>query len=281
MTDPTLAGSDVPAPLAALVERSRRIGADPRLVLHGGGNTSAKGTLVDHLGREQRVLWVKGSGSDMGTSIPRDYPALRLEELTALASVEEMTDDEMVAYVARALVDPTSPRPSIETLLHAFVPRTHIDHVHADSICALTNHARGREVVAEVLGDGYAYVDWVMPGFELAKVVGRLADFEGVVLANHGLFCWSDDSDDCYRRTIDAVGWADDHIAATGTSTAGARRVGDLDAAYTDRVLVNVRGAVSERSHKVLLVDERLRDVADRSDVATIVAGGVSSADHM
>ena len=85
MTDPTLAGSDVPAPLAALVERSRRIGADPRLVLHGGGNTSAKGTLVDHLGREQRVLWVKGSGSDMGTSIPRDYPALRLEELTALA----------------------------------------------------------------------------------------------------------------------------------------------------------------------------------------------------
>ena len=281
MTDPTNAGSDVPAPLAALVDRSRRIGADPRLVLHGGGNTSAKGTLVDHLGREQRVLWVKGSGSDMGTSIPRDYPALRLEELTALASVEEMTDDEMVAYVARALVDPTSPRPSIETLLHAFVPRTHIDHVHADSICALTNHARGREVVAEVLGDGYAYVDWVMPGFELAKVVGRLADFEGVVLANHGLFCWSDDSDDCYRRTIDAVGRADDHIAATGTSTAGARRVGDLDAAYTDRVLVNVRGAVSERSHKVLLVDERLRDVADRADVATIVAGGVSSADHM
>jgi rhamnulose-1-phosphate aldolase/alcohol dehydrogenase len=281
VTDPTLAGSDVPAPLAALVERSRRIGADPRLVLHGGGNTSAKGTLVDHLGREQRVLWVKGSGSDMGTSVPRDYPALRLEELTALASVEEMTDDEMVAYVARALVDPTSPRPSIETLLHAFVPRTHIDHVHADSICALTNHARGREVVAEVLGDGYAYVDWVMPGFELAKAVGLLADFDGVVLANHGLFCWSDDSDDCYRRTVEAVAKADAHIAATGTSTAGARRVGDLDAAYTERLLVNVRGAVSERTHKVLLVDDRLRDVADRADVATIVAGGVSSADHM
>jgi rhamnulose-1-phosphate aldolase/alcohol dehydrogenase len=271
----------IPAPLAALVERSRRIGADPRLVLHGGGNTSAKGTLVDHLGREQEVLWVKGSGSDMGTSVPRDYPALRLAELTALSSVEQMTDDEMVAYVARALVDPTSPRPSIETLLHAFVPRTHIDHVHADAICALTNHADGRRVVAEVLGEGYAYVDWVMPGFELAKVVGRLADAEGVVLANHGLFCWSDDSDDCYRRTIEAVRKANEHLAATGTPTAGARRVGDLDAAYTERLLVNLRGAVSERAHKVLLVDERLRDVADRADVATIVAAGVSSADHM
>ena len=129
----------VPEPLAALVERSRRIGADPRLVLHGGGNTSAKGTLTDHLGREQDVLWVKGSGSDMGTSVPRDYPALRLADLTALSSIDEMTDDQMVAFVARALIDPSSPRPSIETLLHAFVPRTHIDHVHADSICALTN----------------------------------------------------------------------------------------------------------------------------------------------
>jgi len=271
----------VPEPLAALVERSRRIGADPRLVLHGGGNTSAKGTLTDHLGREQDVLWVKGSGSDMGTSVPRDYPALRLADLTALSSIDEMTDDQMVAFVARALIDPSSPRPSIETLLHAFVPRTHIDHVHADSICALTNHRDGRQVVAEVLGDGYAYVDWVMPGFDLAKVVGKLADHEGVVLANHGLFCWSDDSDDCYRRTIDAVRRADEHIAATGLSTVGARRVGDLDAAYTERVLVNLRGAVSARSPKVLLVDERLRDVADRADVDTIVAAGVSSADHM
>jgi rhamnose utilization protein RhaD (predicted bifunctional aldolase and dehydrogenase) len=115
VTAPTAPAPDIPEPLAALVDRSRRIGADPRLVLHGGGNTSAKGTLTDHLGREQQVLWVKGSGSDMGTSVARDYPALRLAELTALADVEEMTDEEMVAYVARALVDPTSPRPSIET----------------------------------------------------------------------------------------------------------------------------------------------------------------------
>lgn len=281
MTQSTNADAELPKPLVELVERSRRIGSDPRLVLHGGGNTSAKGTLIDHLGREQEVLWVKGSGSDMGTSKARDYPALRLAELTALADVEQMTDEEMVAYVARALVDPKSPRPSIETLLHAFVPRTHIDHVHADAICALTNHAHGREVVAEVLGDGYAYVDWVMPGFDLAKVVGKLADFDGVVLANHGLFCWSDDSDDCYRRTIDAVSKAEAHLTATGRSSKGARRVGDLDAEHHERMLVNLRGALCEHSHKVLLVDDRLRDVADREDVETIVDAGVSSADHM
>lgn len=272
---------ELPEPLVALVERSRRIGSDPRLVLHGGGNTSAKGTLTDHLGRTHEVMWVKGSGSDMGTSVARDYPALRLADLTPLADIEAMTDEEMVAYVARALVDPTSPRPSIETLLHAFVPRVHIDHVHADSICALTNHAEGRRVVAEVLGEGYAYVDWVMPGFDLAKVVGELAHHEGVVLANHGLFCWSDDSDDCYRRTLEAVARADEHLASTGASSKGARRVGDLDAEHHERMLVNLRGALSVRRHKVLLVDDRLRDVADRSDLDVVVEAGVSSADHM
>ena len=237
----------VQAPLAALVERSRRIGADPRLVLHGGGNTSAKGTLVDHLGREQEVLWVKGSGSDMGTSVAGDYPALRLAELAALRSVESMTDAQMVDQVSRALVDPGSPRPSIETLLHAFVPRTHVDHVHADSICALTNHAHGRRVAAEVFGDGFGYIDWVMPGFELSKVVATLVDREGVVMANHGLICWSDDSDDVYRRTIDAVRRADEYLAAAGLLL-GRGTAGGRSGPRSDRAIARQPARRGERS---------------------------------
>ncbi|MFM7598248.1 MAG: class II aldolase/adducin family protein [Actinomycetota bacterium] len=125
------------SPLDELVARSNRIGDDPTLVVYGGGNTSAKGTISDHLGREQRVMWVKGSGADMRGSVAADYPGLRLEELEALRGFDAMSDEEMTDLVARALLDPGSRRPSIETLLHAFLPFTHIDHVHADAICAL------------------------------------------------------------------------------------------------------------------------------------------------
>ncbi|MGA1076199.1 MAG: hypothetical protein ACO307_13855 [Ilumatobacteraceae bacterium] len=121
-------------PLEQLVARSNAIGEDPSLVVYGGGNTSAKGSVIDHLGREQRVMWVKGSGADMRGSVDSDYPALRLDDLLPLLEREEMSDEEMTDLVARALLDPGARRPSIETLLHAFLPYTHIDHVHADAI---------------------------------------------------------------------------------------------------------------------------------------------------
>ncbi|MFM8328869.1 MAG: hypothetical protein ACKN80_01345, partial [Actinomycetales bacterium] len=117
--------------LANLVTRSKKIGSDQSLVVYGGGNTSAKGEVVDHLGRKRNVLWVKGSGADMQYGEAVDYPALYLEELIALHRNNDLDDETMVDYVTRALVDPTARRPSIETLLHAFLPARHIDHVHA------------------------------------------------------------------------------------------------------------------------------------------------------
>ena len=207
-------------PLDELVARSNRIGDDPSLVVYGGGNTSAKGTITDHLGRQQRVMWVKGSGADMRGSVDADYPGLRLEELEALRSFDAMSDEEMTDLVARALLDPGSRRPSIETLLHAFLPFTHIDHVHADAICALTNHAEGRRVTAEALGDRFAYVDWIRPGFELSRIVGDLADYDGVVLAHHGLVTWGSTTDECWeatRRTVDAAAaYVSAHRVAAG-----------------------------------------------------------------
>ena len=114
--------------IQALVERSRRIGADPALVLYGGGNTSSKLVERDHTGRERRVLRIKGSGSDLATCEPRDFPGLWLDDLLALRDRETMTDEEMVSYLARCLVEPDAPRPSIETLLHAFLPAASVDH---------------------------------------------------------------------------------------------------------------------------------------------------------
>lgn len=269
------------SPLDQLVDRSNRIGDDSSLVVYGGGNTSAKGIVVDHLGREQRVMWVKGSGADMRGSLASDYPALRLDELTALRDRGELSDEEMTDLVTRALLDPTARRPSIETLLHAFLPFTHIDHVHADAICALTNHVEGRKVTLEALGEGFAYVDWMRPGFELSKVVGDLSHFEGVVLAHHGLVTWAEDSDACLARTLDVVRQAETYVAEHTIAPGPGPRHEDLSDDELERLLLHLRGSVSRTGHRILRVDERLREVADHPQLDAIVAGGVSSADHM
>ena len=266
-------------PLEELVARSQKIGADQSLVVYGGGNTSSKGEIKDHLGRLRKVLWVKGSGADMQYAIDRDYPALYLEELLALEEFKAMDDDLMVDYVTRALVDPTSRRPSIETLLHAFIPAKHIDHVHADSICALTNHDAGESATRDALGDGFAYVDWVRPGFELSKLVGTLKDHEGVVLAHHGLVVWDENSDRCYQKTIDAVARADKYLDSLAKRPESKFVHRDVSNSELRELLLKIRGKIGKR--QVLKVDRRLAEVSKRPDLKEIVAAGASSADHM
>ena len=266
-------------PLEELVSRSQRIGSDQSLVVYGGGNTSSKGEIKDHLGRLRKVLWVKGSGADMQYAIDRDYPALYLEELLALEEFKEMDDDLMVDYVTRALVDPTSRRPSIETLLHAFLPARHIDHVHADSICALTNHEKGESATREALGEGFAYVDWIRPGFELSKLVGTLKDYEGVVLAHHGLVVWDENSDRCYQKTMDAVAKADRYLDSLAKRPESKFTHRDVSNSELREILLKLRGKIGKR--QVLKVDKRLAEISKRQDLKEIVAGGAASADHM
>lgn len=266
-------------PLEELVNRSQRIGSDQSLVVYGGGNTSSKGEIKDHLGRLRKVLWVKGSGADMQYAIDRDYPALYLEELLALEEFKEMDDDLMVDYVTRALVDPTSRRPSIETLLHAFLPARHIDHVHADSICALTNHEKGESATREALGEGFAYVDWIRPGFELSKLVGTLKDYEGVVLAHHGLVVWDENSDRCYQKTMDAVAKADRYLDSLAKRPESKFTHRDVSNSELREILLKIRGKIGKR--QILKVDKRLAEISKRQDLKEIVAGGAASADHM
>jgi len=270
----------LPTPLEALVARSRAIGADASLVVNGGGNTSAKGEAVDHLGRTRRAIWVKASGGDLATGDASIYPSLWIDELEPLRGIARMDDAEMVRLVRRALVDPTARRPSIETLLHAFLPATHVDHVHADAICALTNTADGPAIVREALGEGWAYVDWLRPGFDLARQVADLAGRDGVVLAHHGLVTWDDDPDACLAKTRAAVAAADAFITSR-VVPAPATEVPSLDGEDLDTLLLRLRGALSATGRRVLLVDERLRAIADRGDRADIAAAGVPTGDHM
>jgi len=266
-------------PLEELVVRSQALGADQSFVVYGGGNTSSKGEINDHLGRLKSVLWVKGSGADMQYAVAKDYPALYLEELRALANFDDLDDDTMVDYVTRALVDPTSRRPSIETLLHAFLPAKHIDHIHADAICALTNHKDGARAVREALGEGFAYVDWKRPGFELSKIVSTLKDSEGVVLAHHGLIVWDEDSDRCYQKNLVAIEKSEKYLDSLVKRPEAKFVHQDIPTSDLNKLLLNLRGQLGKK--QVLRIDNRLEEIASRPDLSKVLAIGAASADHM
>ena len=148
---------------------TRLIGAEPNLVLWGGGNTSIKVTMPDHRGRETDLLWIKGTGSDRLTIIPSHFAPLRMDDLALLKDRLAITDEEMVSYQARCALQPGSPNPSIETLLHAFIPAPPVYHTHADSICALTDVSDSALMIKRVYRDEVALIPYLRPGFTLAK----------------------------------------------------------------------------------------------------------------
>src|SRR5579884_1326298 len=141
------------SPIEQLIYMSRLIGAETDLVVWGGGNTSLKVWEPDFRGRDTYVLRIKGSGSDLKTIERKHFSGVRMEDALAAADRPDMTDEEMVAYLAFTLMSPTDPRPSIETLLHAFIPAAAVAHSHADAIVALCNNTRGDEAVREALGE--------------------------------------------------------------------------------------------------------------------------------
>ena len=263
--------------LEQLIERTRLIGADDNLVVHGGGNTSSKAEVTLEDGQTRRVMWIKASGGDMATATATTFAPLDLDKIDSLRVHQNLSDEEMVELVSQTSLLAGAPRPSIETLLHGFMPYTHIDHVHADAICALTNHASGREATLEALGDEWAYVEWMRSGFPLSKVVEKMGDYRGVILAHHGVITWADSSDECYQETLRVVSLANEYLDARQKKpTMAAPPAIDLHEA-----LPRVRSHLSAGRPRILRVDERLRDIASREDIREIVSAGVSSADHM
>lgn len=204
--------------LDLLVYRSRLIGQSANLCVWGGGNTSTKMDWVDHRGRKVKALCIKGSGSDLKTSTRRDYPPVRLEDLQAAFQIGQMTDEEMVDYVSRCLLEPKAPRPSIEVLLHAFVDQKEIDHTHADAILAVTNTKNGKKIAQKIYGHELLWVPYVKPGFTLAKWVGEAykknPKAKGLILEKHGLITWGPDSKTSYSLTIEMVTRAELYLAA-------------------------------------------------------------------
>jgi rhamnulose-1-phosphate aldolase/alcohol dehydrogenase len=285
------AGEDVPDDaLGQVLLASHLLGSDRAVANFGGGNTSAKGRTTDHVGRDLDAIWVKGSGSDLATMEAKDFTPLRLDEVLPLLEREAMSDEDMVAHLARCQLDPAAPRSSIETLLHAFVPATHVHHTHPDAINVLAGTRDGERLVAECFGDKAAWIPYIRPGFTLAKQVGTaVRENPGlglVVLAKHGLVVWGDTAEEAYRRTIEAINRAAEFVNAR---TADTPRFGGSPAPSLDRrellreVLPALRGAVSDERAKVLTVDTSPRAVEFVSslDAAELVSVGAACPDHL
>ena len=275
--------------LGQLVLASQLLGEDRRVANFGGGNTSAKGTAADHVGREVRVMWVKGSGSDLATIGPADFTPLRLDEVEPLFARDAMSDEDMVAYLARCMVDPAAPRSSIETLLHAFVPAAHVHHTHPDGINVFAGAANGEDLVRECFGDEAAWIPYIRPGFSLAKQVGEAVRSNPalrlVVLAKHGLVCWGDSAEEAYRMTIEVV---DRAVEFANERTAGQQRFGGSsgDPAGDDvlqAVLPTIRGAVSSERPKVLVADRSARtlEFVSSREAPELVTVGAACPDHL
>jgi rhamnose utilization protein RhaD (predicted bifunctional aldolase and dehydrogenase)/NAD(P)-dependent dehydrogenase (short-subunit alcohol dehydrogenase family) len=202
--------------LALRIYTTRLLGRDRRLVLHGGGNTSLKTRMPDLLGEEVDVLCIKGSGSDMAAAEPGSLPAVRLDPLRKLRARAELADADMLRIQRANLLDPMAPNPSVEILLHAFLPHKFVDHTHASAVLSLVDQPDGEKICADVYDGRAGVVPYVAPGFALAKraaeVYDAKPDVEGLILIKHGIFTFGEDARDAYERMVALVTLAEERL---------------------------------------------------------------------
>ena len=280
--------------LALRVYSTQLLGRDPRLVRHGGGNTSLKGTARDLTGAETEVLYVKASGRDMGAIEPEGLPAVRLAPLRALRSRDALDATEMARVQRGFLIDPLAPSPSVEMLLHAFMPAKFIDHTHATAVLSLIDQEDSEPLCAEVYGGRMGFVPYRMPGFGLAKLAAQVFDknpnVEGLILDKHGLFTFGDDAREAYERMIEMVTLAEQRLAKGRRSVFAVAALPARIATATEvapilRGACALRDAFGEGAHQRLILDfrasETILNYVNGKDVARYACAGTITPDHV
>jgi rhamnose utilization protein RhaD (predicted bifunctional aldolase and dehydrogenase)/NAD(P)-dependent dehydrogenase (short-subunit alcohol dehydrogenase family) len=204
--------------LADRVYTSRLLGQDPSLVLHGGGNTSVKSRSPEVDGQVVDILWVKGSGWDLGSIEPKGFSQCRLAPLRAYCRRPSSSDEEMVTALRSQMLDPNGPTPSVEALLHAHLPGKFVDHTHADAVLAIVDQPDAARRVVELWGERASFLPYVAPGFVLAQRILELGIDESspplLVLEKHGIFSWGQSARESYERMIEAVSEAERYVEA-------------------------------------------------------------------
>lgn len=251
--------------LDLLVYRSNLLGLDRRVCNWKGGNTSTKCTVPDIHARPRRVMFVKGSGSDLATIDRSGFAGLWLDDVEPLIEREHMTDEEMVDALLQCMMHPNMPRQSIETLLHAFIPFDYVDHTHPDSIIAFCTTDIGEQLAKEAFGDTIAWIPYIRPGFDLAKQIGLAVrnnpHIKAVFMAKHGLVTWGNTAEQCYNSTIEIINQAAAFIEErmAGKEAFGGAKVPALSEerrqAEAIAVLPVIRGAVSRNRRMILHYD--------------------------
>jgi rhamnulose-1-phosphate aldolase/alcohol dehydrogenase len=277
-----------------LLYRSNLLGSDLRVTNFGGGNTSAKVMQRDPLtGLEVQVLWVKGSGGDLGSMKLDGFATLYMSKLEQLKPLYRglAHEDEMVGYLPHCTFNLNPRAASIDTPLHAFVPYRHVDHMHPDALTAIAAAARSRELTAEVFGGKIGWLPWQRPGFDLGLKIGAFAkehpEAQGAVLAGHGLFTWADTAKACYELTLRIIQQSADYLASRESKEAfGGRRTVALPPerrlAVAQAVMPALRGKISGREAKVGHFDDgpQVLEFVCSRDLAPLAALGTSCPDH-
>ena len=274
--------------LGQRVYTSRLLGRDPSLVLHGGGNTSVKSTHTNLFGREEALLYVKGSGWDLETIQAQGFSPCRLAPLVELAKLEHLTDVQMANELRVAMVDASAPSPSVEAILHAIIPYKFVDHTHADAVIAITNTPNGRERIEEIYGDEVIIVPYVMPGFKLVRLCAqlfpqRLTDkTQGMILLKHGAFTFGHTARESYERMIALVNKAEAYLSRKVVPVSLPAAEADEAALRSDlaafrRQVSQVAGfPVIMASHR----DPQVMNFVRRADLAAVAAQGPLTPDH-
>ena len=289
--------------LALRVYASRLIGREPELVLHGGGNASVKGVQTTSvLGDRVPAIFVKASGHDLAAIEPEGFPALDLAHLCRLRALDALSEPAMVNEFRTHLFDHRAPTPSIETLMHAFIPRRFLDHTHADAILALTNQPESARLVREALGDDVVILDYVMAGFDLAKAAadayGRHPGARAMVLLRHGVLTWGETARESYDTMIDMVTRAEVYLARAASTSSRARPGRAHVSTSTEqarerlaRVAPIVRGLLAARTtdpdrpyRRMIvrpLVDRAVLDFVDGDGAKALALTPALTADHL
>ncbi|MBM2322841.1 MULTISPECIES: bifunctional rhamnulose-1-phosphate aldolase/short-chain dehydrogenase [Marivita] len=278
-----------------LLYRSNLLGSDKRITNYGGGNTSAKVMQDDPLtGDVTEVLWVKGSGGDVGSIKMDGFSTLYMDKLNALRGLYRGVEfeDEMVAYLPHCTFNLNPRAASIDTPLHAYVPAKHVDHMHPDAIIAIAAAKDSKALTQKIFGNRIGWLPWKKPGYELGLWLSDFCkqnpDAKGVVLESHGLFTWADDAKDCYELTLNVIQTAMDWFA---TETAGRDAFGgpvhtslDADArrATAARLMPAIRGYVSGQQHMVghFTDSDAVLEFVNAKDMERLAALGTSCPDH-
>ncbi|MCD2174239.1 bifunctional rhamnulose-1-phosphate aldolase/short-chain dehydrogenase [Rhizobium sp. C4] len=278
-----------------LLYRSNLLGSDKRVTNYGGGNTSAKVMQKDPLtGELVEVLWVKGSGGDVGTIKMDGFATLYMDKLRALKGIYRGVafEDEMVGYLPHCTFNLNARAASIDTPLHAYVPKKHVDHMHPDAIIAIAASANSKELTQKIFGGEIGWLPWKRPGYELGLWLEKFClenpSAKGVVLESHGLFTWDDDAEACYALTIDiinrAIAWFETETA--GKAVFGGEKHKSLAPAERRAVAASlmpaIRGMISKEAHMVGHFDDSdaVLQFVCAKNMEALAALGTSCPDH-